>query len=283
MAPETAKPRPPLRQRILERIEKQKPRLGKLAGGIRDYSEPCKNCVETAFFLLAIAWAFYVFVYTDRYKPSVEHPQVMPTAQLEKAGRKGKAVAVRALVKVKNSGKVKSKIVAAYYNFYGHKLAPKGEQPGGQPYPAAAQLDLDNARKAGGETHPARFYQRVEATTLQSGNFLLDSWLEPGEEYERVFNVYVPEEFDSVQMALSAWVVRDAPFIRRRPAEEKIKADWAVDQNSGRLYPKLSINNCAWCFGDHWQPLNPADESHREFVEEHGIVQNDSNVELSFW
>ncbi|HWS54143.1 MAG TPA: hypothetical protein VN228_08455 [Pyrinomonadaceae bacterium] len=268
---------------ISEGITNQKARLRKVAAGVRDYSEPCKNCVETAFFLLAIAWAFYVFVYTDRYKPSIEHPQVTPSAQLEIAGRKGQDVAVRAVVKVKNSGKVKSKIVAAFYNAYGHKVARKGEEAGGPPYPAVAQADLENAQKRGWETHTARHYQQTEATTLRSGNFLLNSWLEPGEEYERVFNLYVPEGFDSVRMALNVWVIRDAPFIRRRAAEETIRAAWGVDGQSGRLRPSLSINNCSFCFSDNWEPYAQENESHKEFVEYHGIVQNDANVELSFW
>jgi hypothetical protein len=269
-----------LRQRIRRLVGRQRPRLYKIGSGIQTYAEPCKNSVETIFFVLAIAWALYVFVYTDRYKPSVEHPQVVPTAQLERAGQKGKAVALAARVKVKNTGKVKVKIVSAFFNVLGYMVVKREEDC---PYTDVLKDDLANAMKHSWEMHMTRYYKRDGKRPLQCGNILLGSWLEPGEEYERVFTVYVPEGLDLVRMKLDIWMARDTAFISRRSVGEKVRSEWYIDEQDGTLNSKLSINNCTFCFTDNWQPLDAGDESHGQFLDKHGIFHGDSAVDLSLW
>lgn len=257
--------------------------ISKLGKVVKTYSETCKNCVETIFFILAIAWALYVFAYTGWYLPSIERPQVVPTVQLEKVCQKEKAVALAATVKVKNTGKVKIRVISALFNIKGCMVVQRGEESNDQLYSGAARNELKIAQDNGWDVDIIRHYKKVDWKSLQSGNLLQESWLEPGEEYERIFNAYVPEGIELVRMELNVWIAREATFIRTRTVNEKIKSELRIDDKVGTLSPVLSINNCILCSKDNWEDLNTGKESHREFLSTHGIQQNDSSVELSLW
>jgi hypothetical protein len=288
-------PRPPLLRRTVERF---KPRLVYAWQGVHTYSGTCKNCIESTFFLLAIAWALYVFVYTDWYKPSTERSQVVASARIEKAGQKeingaeqkeintaeqkGKAVALTTTIKVKNNGKAKLKVLSAHFNIIGYKIAERVNGSEDRQYQQAIADDLKNAQSHGWEMSMIRYFEKAERSPLQSGNLLLDSWLEPGEEYERVFNVYVPEGYDFVRLKLDTWVARDAPFIKLRSIDEIVKAGPYIDGNS-MINAQLCINNCTLCFEDNWEPLDGNHKLHKEFVDAHGISHSDSQVEFSLW
>ena len=73
-----------------------------------------RDVVEIVAILAAGFWAFYVFVYENRIKPSFSDPQVSVGATLEKTSQSGGAVGVLLKTNIRNEGSVRFDF-AGYY------------------------------------------------------------------------------------------------------------------------------------------------------------------------
>ena len=73
-----------------------------------------RDIVEIVAILAAGFWAFYVFVYENRIKPSFSDPQVSVGATLEKTSQSGGAVGVLLKTNIRNEGSVRFDF-AGYY------------------------------------------------------------------------------------------------------------------------------------------------------------------------
>jgi hypothetical protein len=92
-------------------------------------SELIKNVVETLGILCAGAWAISTFWYQDRYVPSKLPVQLDVSTELSDIGRKNGLHALKAHVKLKNSGRRTVYSVASWYNVEAFKIDPALKGP----------------------------------------------------------------------------------------------------------------------------------------------------------
>ncbi|MBV8638831.1 MAG: hypothetical protein JO322_12180 [Candidatus Eremiobacteraeota bacterium] len=97
-----------------------------------------RDVVEIVAILAAGIWAFYVFAYENRIKPSMANPDIDVTASMQKISERNGLIAVSLHVQFRNIGTVRADLLAAAINVYGQRV-------------------LETEPRAGREAHPLRY------------------------------------------------------------------------------------------------------------------------------
>lgn len=159
-----------------------------------------RDVVEILAILAAGIWAFYIFAYENRIKPSFASPDLDVTASMHKISERNGLIAVGLHVDFHNIGTVKADILAVAINVYGQRV-------------------LEVAPRTGRAGHPLKY---VFAGYYQTGGFVPvysnayvtkhgDSTttevtdLDPGTTVKNYWTFYVPRgRFDLLTLGINA-------------------------------------------------------------------------------
>lgn len=172
--------------------------------GERDLTSTIRDVVEIVAIVAAGAWAFYVFVYENRIKPSFAKPDVNVTASMQRLSIHNGLIAVDLHVGLHNIGTVPARFLAVAYNVYGQRVMSQTPPP----HKADPGIDYDGSdfTRAG-----SRVAVYTWAYVDTQGNPLSphETALDPGNtiENDRIF--YVPQgRFDFLTLGI------DAPYTK---------------------------------------------------------------------
>jgi hypothetical protein len=83
-----------------------------------------RDIVEVAAIVIAGIWAFYVFAYENRIKPSLADPELNFVVTMDKVGQRGSLIGVRLHSEIHNTGTVRANIVGLSYWVLGKRVEP---------------------------------------------------------------------------------------------------------------------------------------------------------------
>lgn len=177
---------------------------GRREAGERGANLTMRDVVEIVAIIAAGIWAFYVFAYENRIKPSFAKPDVNVTASMRRLSTYHGLVAVDLRVELHNVGTVPAHFLAVAINVYGQQVRARtkpshGTNPG---------IDYDGGDFFG--TGP-RVAVYTWAYVTKPGNPISghEASLDPGStiENDRIF--YVPRgKFDFLTLGI------DAPYTK---------------------------------------------------------------------
>jgi hypothetical protein len=81
-----------------------------------------RDVVEVLAILAAGVWAFYIFAYENRIKPSMANPDVDVTASIQKIGERNGLIAIGLHLRLQNIGTVKAHFLGLAVNVYGQRV-----------------------------------------------------------------------------------------------------------------------------------------------------------------
>jgi hypothetical protein len=81
-----------------------------------------RDVVEVLAIIAAGVWAFYIFAYENRIKPSMANPDVDVTASIQRIGEQNGLVAIGLHMRLHNIGTVKAHFLGIAVNVYGQRV-----------------------------------------------------------------------------------------------------------------------------------------------------------------
>ncbi len=159
-----------------------------------------RDVVEIIAILAAGIWAFYVFAYENRIKPSLAHADLDVNASMQRISEHNGLIAVGLHVQFRNIGTVKADMLAVAVNVYGQRVLQ------------AKPRDVH-------ETHPlkylyAGYYKTGPLVPVFSGGYVTKlgdpattetTELDPGTTINNYWTFYVPRgRFDLLTLGMEA-------------------------------------------------------------------------------
>lgn len=188
--------------------------------GERDSISTIRDIVEIVAIVLAGIWAFYVFVYENRIKPSFAAPDVNVTASMERLSTQNDLTAVRLSVTLHNVGTVKARLLALAVNVYGQRVIAEKRRP----YGSNLGIDYDNGNFFRLDA-PEAVYTWAYLTHQGDASSQHGTELDPGSSIENDRIFYVPRgRFDLLTLGI------DAPYTKY---EETIPTSLVFQPNGG--------------------------------------------------
>lgn len=83
-----------------------------------------RDVVEVTAIVIAGIWAFYVFAYENRIKPSLADPDVNVTASMQRLSERNGLIAVALHLELHNVGTVRAHFLGMAVNVYGQRIVP---------------------------------------------------------------------------------------------------------------------------------------------------------------
>ncbi len=164
-----------------------------------------RDVVEVVAIVAAGVWAFYVFVYENRIKPSIAQPEIDVTASLQRLSERRGLIAAGLHLKFHNIGTVKAHFLGVAVNVYGQRVAftasPRPvERSGGTYYGYDAYYRLEQ---------DGTVYSFGYITHLGNPATRQDTELDPGTTIENYRTFYVPVgRFDLLSVGI------DVPYTK---------------------------------------------------------------------
>jgi hypothetical protein len=175
-----------------------------VTGGPPHVTAIVRDVVEIVAILAAGLWAFYVFAYENRIKPSLADPDVNVKASMVRLGDHNGLMAIGLHVELRNVGTVKAHFLGVAVNVYGQRVVaatplPVNTQPGNSYTLRAYYRSLPRV--------PVFAYAYV--TRLGDPKTTQDTELDAGSTIENDHTFYVPHGvFDLLTVAI------DAPYTK---------------------------------------------------------------------
>lgn len=172
--------------------------------GERDRISTIRDIVEIVAIVAAGCWAFYIFAYENRIKPSFAAPDVNVTASMQKLGQRNGLVAVGLRVQLHNVGTVQARFLASAINVYGQRIIAR-KPPS---HSGSAGIDYDGSDFSAADS-PVAVYTWAYVTDQGDPASHHQSWLDPGSSIENGRIFYVPQgRFDLLTLSI------DAPYTK---------------------------------------------------------------------
>ncbi len=146
-----------------------------------------RDTIEIIAILAAGFWAFYVFVYENRIKPSFTDPQIDVRATLQETSRRGGAIGVLLKTEIRNLGTVR-----VYFAGYSVTVLGKRMTLAAHPVPPAPNSDQD-ASAFFTLSRPTAVYGFGVITYLGNATSQHGLELEPGGDVEQEHTFFIPE------------------------------------------------------------------------------------------
>ncbi|HVR47424.1 MAG TPA: hypothetical protein VMT95_12415 [Candidatus Binatia bacterium] len=163
-----------------------------------------RDVVEVVAIVAAGVWAFYVFAYENRIKPSLAGPDVNVAASMQRLGERHGLIAVGIRLQLHNIGTVRAHFLGMAVNVYGQRVVV------GRPQFSSGrgllQYNFSGYAQTGSRV-PVYSYAYI--THLGDPSTGQDTALEPGSTLENDRTFYVPQgRFDLLTLAF------DAPYTK---------------------------------------------------------------------
>jgi hypothetical protein len=171
-----------------------------------------RDVVEVVAIIAAGCWAFYIFVYENRIKPSFADPHITFSATMQKVSQHGGLTAIRLKTEATNVS-----TVSGY--FYGYAITVLGSRVTAQPNPTTppppTASDTDEAlRPFNRLSKPVAVFGSAFITHLGNRTSQQGLDLAPGETNQREWIFYVPtHRFDVVDAFISARYSKDGDTV----------------------------------------------------------------------
>ncbi len=164
-----------------------------------------RDVVEVVAIIIAGIWAFYIFAYENRIKPSFAKPDVNVTASMQRLGEHNGLVTVGLRLQLHNVGTVKTNFIGIAVNVFGERVVPATPPP--QPQRPGTHYVFNGYYRL---QDKATVYTLAYVTHIGDPSTGTETPLEPGTsvEIQRVF--YVPKSrFDLLTMGFDAPYTKD--------------------------------------------------------------------------
>ena len=198
-----------------------------------------RDAVEVVAIVAAGAWAFYVFAYENRIKPSQAPTQLTYTVTMEKGGTHDGLTAIKLKIYIKNIGTVRAHFLAFALWITGEKVEPS--RTAREPQTIG---DLKTLNAFYTTSSPVPVFGYTYLTHLADPKTGIDFSLDPGNDSEREALFYVPAgRFDLLEANLSARFTKfeDKPIpVRVRMNERGIPVFDADDNVADNVVANLS-------------------------------------------
>jgi hypothetical protein len=146
-----------------------------------------RDTIEIVAILAAGFWAFYVFVYENRIKPSLTDPQISVGATLQETSHRSGAIGVLLTTEVRNTGTVR-------VYFAGYSVTVLGTRMSLSTHPLPPRPDaMQDTNTFFSLSQPVAVYGFAVITTLGNPTSKHDMELEPGGSVEQQHTFFVPE------------------------------------------------------------------------------------------
>ncbi len=163
-----------------------------------------RDTVEVLAIIAAGVWAFYVFAYENRIKPSMANPDVNVTAAIQRIGERNGLIAVGLHVQLRNIGTVRAHFLGIAVNVYGQRIVESASHTSARPYPL--RYEFEGFYRTGPRV-PVYAYAYV--TQLGDVSTQEDTALDPGTTIDNYRTFYVPQRrFDLLLVGI------DAPYTK---------------------------------------------------------------------
>lgn len=163
-----------------------------------------RDTVEVAAIIAAGIWAFYVFAYENRIKPSLANPDVNVTASMQRLSDRNGLIAVALHLQLHNVGTVKAHFLGIAVNVYGQRIV--AASPHVSPAREVLGYDFYGFYRVASRV-PVYGYAYV--THLGDPATGQDTELDPGSTLENERTFYVPRgRFDLLTLGI------DAPYTK---------------------------------------------------------------------
>jgi len=160
-----------------------------------------RDVVEIVAIIAAGLWAFYVFAYENRIKPSFANPQVEFNATMSRVGERNGFVAIRLDSEIRNVGQVRAHLIGYGMWVYGRRIAPLQKPRGASGN--SRSLGLDGAFYRLLPRTPVYGYGYI--TVLGDPKTTSDLNLQPGDDIKSQNVFFVPiNRFDMLDVYIHA-------------------------------------------------------------------------------
>lgn len=203
-----------------------------------------RDVVEVVAIVAAGAWAFYIFAYENRIKPSLASPEVNFTATMQRLGERNGLIAVRVHQTMHNFGTVPANFLGLAMNVYGERVAPTGEKAA-PPVPDTRYKYQALFRTSRPEPIYSIAYvtRRGDPTSTQSTD------LDPGDTLQNDYTLFVPRgRYDLLTVEINGVYVKSLDqrvptrIVRSPSGSAKISAANAAGVTTYDTYPLTSLN-----------------------------------------
>ncbi len=163
-----------------------------------------RDVIEIAAIALAGIWAIYVFVYENRIKPMIAPPDVVFSAQMERAGTHDGFAVVRVLTHVKNVGTVPAQFLGYSLTILGSRFEPRAQA-------RRESSDEEVLQPFYSFSKPVVVYRDAFLTRAADPSLKSDLRLGPGESADEDKVAYAPlATFDHLSLKIVALYVKNA-------------------------------------------------------------------------
>jgi hypothetical protein len=164
-----------------------------------DKSEAIKNWVQTVAICLAGVWALYTFIYKESIAPARLPPHLDISAALQKVGRKGPLVSIRASVLMKNNSGTRVYVPASWFKMEVSRVA-RLERFSDSAYADFVRRSLNEGDWSVPRLYADSQWHEVEAGWILDPRVVPPPWFDPEQQGAREFMLYLPaDEFDEVR------------------------------------------------------------------------------------
>ncbi|MBV8197512.1 MAG: hypothetical protein JO263_05225 [Candidatus Eremiobacteraeota bacterium] len=163
-----------------------------------------RDIAEVVAIVAAGIWAFYIFAYENRIKPSLASPDVNVTASIQRLSQHNGLMAITVHLQLHNIGTVRAHFLGFALNVYGQRIVASGAHSfRGRDL---VHYDFDGFYRAGPRV-PVYSYAYI--THLGNPSTAQDTYLDPGSSVENDRTFYVPYgRFDLLIVGI------DAPYTK---------------------------------------------------------------------
>jgi hypothetical protein len=163
-----------------------------------------RDVVEVIAIVAAGIWAFYVFAYENRIKPSMADPDVNVTASIQRLGERNGLIAVGLHLRLQNIGTVTARFLGFAVNVYGQRIV--ASLPHVTPQRHFVTYEFDGFYRMG---PLVPVYTWAYVTHLGDPSSLQETGLNPGTTIDNYRTFYVPQHrFDLLTVGI------DAPYTK---------------------------------------------------------------------
>lgn len=168
-----------------------------------------RDVAEVLAIIAAGIWAFYVFAYENRIKPSLANPDIDVSASIQKLGERNGLIAVGLHLQLHNIGTVKAHFTGIAINVFGQRVVAGASR-------VPAQRPLHYEFGAFYHTGPrVPVFSWAYVTHLGDASTKQDTELDPGTTIDNYRAFYVPRgRFDLLTVGIDApYTKYDSPTV----------------------------------------------------------------------
>jgi len=148
-------------------------------------------------------WGMYAFFYEKQYVPSHMPPSVVIASSMQEMGHAGDLMAIKGAITLRNTSKAKVWILSSWYTAYGFHITQSSRDGDGY-------TRWVHAGVVSQQTYFPRHFNSSAEVVVNSTLTPEGEWLEPDEEWNGQFQLYVPPgKYESIMLEVNVQAAKD--------------------------------------------------------------------------